>query len=369
MKLGSLFSGIGGFDFGFERAGFAVAWQCEIDPHASAVLARHWPHVRRYADVCALSGAEVEPVDIIAFGSPCQDLSVAGKRAGMAGARSGLFFEATRIITEMRAATDGRFPIIALWENVPGAFCSAGGADFGAALDALAGSGAVDIAWRVINAGHWVPQRRRRVFTLALYPPASDGCAGIGRAAEILFEPEGVRGDIAARRTAGEDVAGTLGGGTGNRGWCGDLDRCGAFVVVNDGHQGVRGDGSDNLIASIQDARELADKQQNGIGVGAASEPMYTLDGVSQHAIAYVPEMVGTLSGGAHPGGLNGQDAFTQVIAPTGRVRRLTPAECERLQGFPDGWTAGQSDSHRYRQLGNAVVPHVAEWIAQRMPI
>ena len=147
MKVGSLFTGIGGFDLGLERAGIEVAWQCEIDPHARAVLAKHWAGVPCYDDVRRLSVAHVEFVDIISFGSPCQDLSVAGKRAGMAGSRSGLFFEATRLIKEMREASDGRFPTVAVWENVPGAFSSNGGADFGEALDALADSGAVDIAY------------------------------------------------------------------------------------------------------------------------------------------------------------------------------------------------------------------------------
>jgi len=359
VKLGSLFSGIGGFDLGFERAGFEVAWQCENDKYASAVLAGHWPGVRRIGDVHDINAGD-GPVDVLAGGFPCQDVSVAGRRAGLAGERSGLFHEFARVIGDLR-------PEWVVIENVPGLLSSNSGRDMGTVVGALGELG-YGWAYRVLDAQYFgVPQRRRRVFIVA--------CAGgrTGRAAKVLFEPESVCGDPAPRRTAGEDIAGTLGGSSQSGGFrTTDLDNNGAFIVANAitasaGHHGSRGDGSDNLIAIIQDAREVREKAQNGIGITSAGEPMYTLDGTSQHAVAYVPEMIGTISGGAHPGGLNGQDAETQTIAPSGRVRRLTPTECERLQGFPDGWTAGQSDSHRYRQLGNAVAVPVAAWIARRI--
>ncbi len=227
--IGSLFAGVGGFDLGFERAGFMTRWQVEIDPAASGVLAHHWPDVPRYADVCEVDGAAIEPVDVITFGSPCQDLSVAGQRRGLAGAHSGLYFEAIRIIREMRDATNGRRPAFALWENVPGAHSSLFGRDYGAALDALAECGALDIAWRILDSQYFgLAQRRRRVFTLADF--------GGERAGEILALADSLRGHPPPRRTAGQAIAGTLGrvasGGGGHRL---DLDSAGAYIVEGHG--------------------------------------------------------------------------------------------------------------------------------------
>lgn len=174
--FGSLFAGVGGFDLGLERAGWQCGFQVEWDTNCQAVLARHWPDVPRWGDVSDVDGATLPPVDLITFGSPCQDLSVAGKRAGLDGARSGLFFEAIRIIKEMRSATNNEFPRWAIWENVVGALSSNGGADFGAVLDAMADAGALVIEWAVLDA-RWlgVPQRRRRVFVVACFDPAI-GC-------------------------------------------------------------------------------------------------------------------------------------------------------------------------------------------------
>lgn len=239
--LGSLFSGIGGFESGFESAGFITRWQCEIDPHARAVLKRHWPDVPCYEDVTTMNGAMVPPVDIITFGSPCQDLSVAGRRGGLAGERSGLFHEAVRLIAEMREATNGRYPTLAVWENVVGAFSSNAGRDFAAVLDSLAGIGAVAIGHRVLDAQYFgVPQRRRRIFLVADF--------GGHRAAEILAlaesggrHPQTSRTpgqDPATRATAGvgavglDSIAGTLGTkGNGGGGRTTDLDSAGAYVL------------------------------------------------------------------------------------------------------------------------------------------
>ena len=202
-SVGSLFSGVGGFDLGFEQAGFEVAWQVEIDRDAVSVLERHWPDVPRYGDIATVDPAELAPVDVVIFGSPCQDFSVAGKRAGLDGARSGLFGEAIRIIRGLRPA-----PALVCWENVPGTLSSAGGRDFGAVLDALAGAGALDIAWRILDA-RWfgVPQRRRRLFVV------SDLRAE--RAAEVLFEPQGSSGHPAESRAARQGAARDAADGAG----------------------------------------------------------------------------------------------------------------------------------------------------------
>lgn len=203
--FGSLFAGVGGIDLGFEAAGWEGKFQVEWDPHCQQTLAHHWPDVPRWGDVSDVSGAELPPVDLITFGSPCQDLSTAGKRAGLVeGSRSNLFFQATRIIKEMRDATGNTFPRWALWENVPGAFSSNQGADFGAVLDEMANLGAVAVEWHCLDAQFFgVPQRRRRVFVLACF---DTGIAKRGRQ-QVLPVPEGRRGDSATRRQARQDAA------------------------------------------------------------------------------------------------------------------------------------------------------------------
>lgn len=176
MKVLSLFSGVGGFDLGLEAAGMETVALCEWDRHAQSVLRRHWPNTPLYGDVSELTGAQliadgVRP-DVVAFGSPCQDLSVAGKRAGLEGERSGLFHEATRIIRELRDLTDGTLPRWVIWENVVGALNSNGGADFRAVLDSMVDLGAHFVEWAVLDAQNYgVPQRRRRVFLVACLDP------------------------------------------------------------------------------------------------------------------------------------------------------------------------------------------------------
>ena len=229
MTLGSLFDGIGGFPLAGVMCGITPVWASEIEPFPMKVTAARFPDVKQLGSVTDINGAEIEPVDIITFGSPCQDLSVAGKQLGIhEGQRSNLFFEAVRIIKEMRKADErtGRTgvdirPRFAVWENVPGAFSSNGGEDFKAVLEALAGvmqdgldiprskkwnhAGCVvgngwSIAWRVYDAQYWgVPQRRKRIYLVADF--ASE------RAGEILFERESVRGNPAEGGEAREGTA------------------------------------------------------------------------------------------------------------------------------------------------------------------
>jgi DNA (cytosine-5)-methyltransferase 1 len=182
MKVLSLFSGVGGFDLGLENAGFETVAMCEWDKKAASVLRRHWPHIPIYGDVSDLTGAQlvadgVMP-DLVAFGSPCQDLSVAGKRAGLAGERSGLFHEAVRIIRELRELSDGTLPRWVIWENVVGALNSNGGADFRAVIEEMGELGAHLVEWAVLDSQNYgVAQRRRRVFLVAcLDPSTARGC-------------------------------------------------------------------------------------------------------------------------------------------------------------------------------------------------
>lgn len=229
LTLGSLFDGSGGFPLGGLLCGITPVWSSEIEPFAVRVTTKRLPKVKHYGDVSALSGTELPPVDIITFGSPCQDMSIAGKRAGLDGSRSNLFYEAIRIVKEMRDKTNGKYPRFIVWENVPGAFSSNGGEDFKAVLESVcsvkenkadipryekwpnAGEIVADdysVAWRVFDAQYWgVPQRRKRIYLVADF---GGRCAG-----KILFEPEGVPGYLKKgvfpwQRTA-EDTQNSIG--------------------------------------------------------------------------------------------------------------------------------------------------------------
>ena len=208
LTLGSLFDGSGGFPLGGLISGITPLWASEIEPFPIRVTTKRLPQVEHYGDVSALDGAKLPPVDIITFGSPCQDMSIAGKREGLGGSRSNLFYQAVRIVKEMRCKTDGRYPRFVVWENVPGAFSSNKGEDFKAVLEEICkvknpcvyvpGSAkwqnagkilgdSYSVAWRVFDAQFWgVPQRRKRIYLVADF---AGGCAG-----KILFESEGVSG-------------------------------------------------------------------------------------------------------------------------------------------------------------------------------
>ena len=232
LTLGSLFDGSGGFPLGGLLAGITPVWSSEIEPFPVRVTTKRFPHMKHYGDISVLNGAELPPVDIITFGSPCQDMSVAGKRSGLDGSRSSLFFEAIRIIKEMRGATDGKYPRYIVWENVPGAFSSNKGQDFRAVLEEVCkvkdaevsvpfpgkwenagrimGNG-YSVAWRQFDAQFWgVPQRRKRIYLVADF-------AG-GSAGKILFESEGLSGYSAEGFRSWQTAAGTSAKGSGETG-------------------------------------------------------------------------------------------------------------------------------------------------------
>lgn len=207
MRFVSLFAGVGGFDLGFESVGWACVGQVEIDKHARAVLDEHWPDVPKHDDVTtAREWADeqglVGNVDVVAGGFPCQDVSVAGKRAGLAGERTGLFWDALAFAAHVQAGW-------VVLENVPGLLSSNKGRDFGVVISALADAGYRHIEWRVLDSQFFgVPQRRRRVFIVATSDPAA------GRTGPVLVEREGVRWDPPQGGEAGETVAGTATAGT-----------------------------------------------------------------------------------------------------------------------------------------------------------
>ena len=237
LTLGSLFDGIGGFPLAGKYAGIRPVWASEIEPFPIRVTEKRLPEMKRYGDIHGLHGAKLEPVDVITFGSPCQDVSIAGKREGLSGGRSGLFFEAIRVIREMREATNGEYPKWAVWENVPGALSSHNGEDFRQVLESLIrvqepeadvplpadgkwlpageimGNGYA-LAWRILDAaqGWGVAQRRKRVFVVL-------DLAG-GRAGEVLFESEGLSGYTPPGAKARQGAAGGAARCAGAAGFC-----------------------------------------------------------------------------------------------------------------------------------------------------
>ena len=225
LTLGSLFDGSGTFPMMAMLSGIVPVWKSEIEPFPIAVTEKRLPFVKHLGDINSVNGAEIEPVDIITFGSPCTDLSVAGKRQGLNAERSGLFFQAIRIIKEMRGATNGKYPRFAVWENVTGAFSSNGGEDFRCVLEEFCKIKDADlsvpksekwtkageimgenfsVAYRTFDAQYWgVPQRRMRVYLVADF---EGGCAS-----KILFESEGVSGYSAESFRAWQETARSFG--------------------------------------------------------------------------------------------------------------------------------------------------------------
>jgi DNA (cytosine-5)-methyltransferase 1 len=387
LRAVSLFSGVGGFELGLERAGIQTVLQVENDPWCLSVLARHWPGVQRIDDVRQVDAATLQgrcrdmvsvgvgsdaewlgvprgwgdnadSVDLVYGGFPCQDLSVAGKRAGLRGERSGLWHEFQRVLSELR-------PRWCLIENVPGLLSSNGGADFGVLLRGLDDLG-YGLAWRVLDA-RWfgVPQRRRRVFLV--------GCLGDARrAVQVLAVCESCGGHSPSRCEEGQDTSHTLDDGA--RGASVELPMIAASLSAG-GHPesnmpGRHHEDDENLIVG-----STVDEDSARPLVARASG--YRMDMESETFVVASPVRA---SDGHHGHSSGRGDGADNLIAwddrnhnLIGGVRRLTPLECERLMGWADDhtrWTAdGREipDSHRYRMIGNGVVAPVAEWIGHRL--
>jgi len=299
-KAASFFSGIGGFDLGFQQAGFEISFQCEIDSFCNEILEKHWPDVPRVRNIKEVMNATIPVSDVWFGGFPCQDVSLArmGPRAGLKGARSGLFHDFARLLGEGR-------PKVFIIENVPGLLSSHKGRDFGTIIRTLADIG-YSLGWRVLNSKNFgVPQSRSRVYIV--------GCHRDRRGpVEILFEPECGEGDVET--------------------------------------------GESNGKAALSPFKESLGNPVTG--------PIY-------QRIAYCLYACSARHTGT-------DWSRTYVTYPDGRVRRLTPRECEGVQGFPVGWTRPVAAVHvnddpddidtlRYHALGNAVTPPVAEWLAKRV--
>lgn len=484
MTLGSLFDGSGTCPLAAILCGIKPVWASEIEPYPIRVTRKNFPEMLHLGDITQINGAEIEPVDIITFGSPCQNLSLAGKQEGLSGSQSSLFFEAVRIIKEMREATHGKYPRYAVWENVPGAFSSNQGRDFFAVLRAFveaAGGRDADvpeperkgrtdrlawknagcivgegysIAWRVLDAQYWgVPQRRRRIFLVCDF-------AG-GRAREILFKREGLRRDFAQSRAAWKETAADAVGSTGGSGGAGRVNDGMSYHLFEPrsalDENWAETDVKNALRANASKSSHIVcyALQGNGIdradtagcnGKGWREDVCYTLNTVDRPAIAYSAdcrnmrlneEISGTLQAkenggyslnyqnpvvyqnpkrgeyvesevgstllahlaveprdivvydargngdgqivptltGDHESRVTDYTALAVFLEKLRRyiVRRLTPLECCRLQGFPDWWEDGVngSDSARYKMWGNGMalpcVLYVMEGIANEM--
>ena len=316
LTLGSLFSGSGGFELAGLLAGVKPVWNCEVEPFPILVTSKRFPWMKHYGDISSLNGAELPPVDIITGGFPCQSVSVAGRRDGVKhidhGAemttRSGLFYEATRIIKEMRGATDGNYPRYAVAENVPGLFSSGGGEDFRQVLEEIckikmpeavvppvkkwnyAGlilGGDFSVAWRVLDAQYWgVAQRRRRVFIVADFAGESAG--------KILFESESVSGYSAEGFRAWQSAAGNSAEGAGEAGGIGGTsDGTEARYCLND-QGGSRMDVTDDVASTLR-----AEAHHPPVVMGAAG--FCTEHSAKARNIGYEEEKSPTLRAGVVP--------------------------------------------------------------------
>lgn len=332
--VGSLFAGVGGFDIAAERAGFQVEFQSEIEPYASKLLEHYWPSLNK-GDIHALTIGQggIPAVDVLCGGFPCQDYSIAGSRAGLAGDRGALWWEFHRLIDEGR-------PEWVVAENVAGLLSSRGGRDFATIIDSLVELG-YGVCWAVLDAQYFgVAQRRRRVFIVG-------HSGGIPRP-EVLAISEGVFGNPAPSRKEGQAVAALTANGIGAGGGPDDNAAQAGHLIA--ARMTAFGQYEVDGTASTLQARDS--KGPVDLVVGFAQNSRNELRIVGDGSIA------GSLS---HSSGSKQTTYLLEGTSP----RRLTPVEAERLQGFPDGWTSVEkmSDMQRYRQLGNAVAVPVVEWI------
>lgn len=373
MVYAEICAGVGGGSLGLHRAGWRAAWLNEIDRRAATVLRTRFTGIPIYAtDAMQLDGHALVgrhgPIDLLVGGTPCQDLSTAGSRAGLQGTKSVIFFQLVRLWQETHA------PYL-LWENVSGALSNRCGKDFAAVLSALVGAPVIVprtrwqragvaagpdavAAWRVLDAQYFgVPQRRKRVFVLAARAGGVDP-------AQVLLERESVLGHPAPRTTARQTAPADLGRGTPTS----------------------RARNPNTEVAAFHLGSITRPGERSRVVPGTPA-PTLTTDGL----IHVIPHIALTLTAHYAKGGDPSMDMYivgndtsalnpcigggtSLHVAPPGRPRRLMPVECERLMGWPDGWTdvadhkgKSASDTFRYRACGNGIVSHVTQWIGARL--
>ena len=440
LTLGSLFDGLGGWQLAAVNAGIKPIWSSEIEKFPMDITKKWFPNTIQLGDITKLDGAEIPPVDIICAGSPCQDLSIAGKRAGLEGERSGLFRKAVDIVQGMQKATNGEYPRYFVWENVPGAFSSNKGQDFRVVLEEIgqtnipmppndkwATSGLVEckkceIAWRVLDAQYWgVPQRRKRVFLVADFAKTRR-CAG-----KILFVEQSLSGHIKKGEGKRESPSRETENSFRETGTVGAL--------CADDYKGADNQYVDQgkcVVEYWKDDQPQHDDEKYGIGMYSMANGSHTLEKYGTDISPTLTSRMGTggnqvpvfvvnknkantlrANAGAikHMADLKGRTVIEGVnyqgcksasntfkdICPTleathghdvhvikaghllhSRIRRLTPLECERLQGLPDGWTdvpsvdkkgniKPASDSSRYKAIGNGMAQPCADFVLRQI--
>lgn len=350
--LGSLFDGLGGWQIAAMRAGIQPIWSSEIEKFTCALTKVRFPDTEQLGDITKIDGGTIPPVDIVTMGSPCQDLSISGRREGLAGKRSGLFLRATEFIRQMRERYHEWYPKIVIWENVPGAFSTNRGADFQAVLESFtethipmprcgrwASAGMVrsskcNVVWRALDSQFWgVAQRRRRIFLVVDYTK--------GRTEEILFKPESVPGDIEQSQEK----------------------KCNTRYAINAS--------IDENVFDITHPCDVIRQNKNVVqtlthrmGTGGNNVPLiYTRPSFYDFKLSAVGLTL-KASGGCNGGG-------SENIVCDELLRKLTPLECERLQGLPDNWTLIDdklcSDSARYKAIGNGMAQPCADFVMERV--
>ena len=379
MKYLSVCSGVGTDHVAWAGLGFECVGFAEIEPFPSAILTHRFPSIPNFGDFTKI---ELEMLDgkpdVLVGGTPCQSFSVAGQRAGLDDPRGNLTLEFARLARRLGVTW-------IVWENVPGVLSSG---DFGAIISTFQDCG-YSVCWRVLDAQHFgVPQRRRRVFIVGHLGSQWE------LPTQVLLEQGSVPGNPPKGREKGQAVAGTLGGGSGSRGWSSDLDRATFIPVEIDGSRvngavsskwskgsgGPAGDEAYNLVTGEWvkpmpfDLAQITSKlNYSQARPGDMVPPLNT---VSQMHVALAIKTAQTSSNGI---GVAEEVAYTldqaqaQAVALSTVVRRLTPRECERLQGLPDDWTLvpwrgkPAPDGPRYKAIGNGMAVPVVKWIGQRL--
>ena len=361
MKINQLdlFSGIGGFHLGFERAGYEVtSYFSEVDKHAIAVYKHQFPNSTYVGSVTDVRGADLPRIDLITFGSPCQDFSLAGKRLGMEGQRSSLVLEAIRLITECR-------PRVFVWENVKGTFSSNSGEDFAAILQAFANIGGYRLEWQLLNTSWFLPQNRERIYLVGY----STTTGGDWRGVFSIEEGNKLSNGMASERQTSACITTSY-----HKGVNYDNQLIKVKSATSDGYEQAQVGDSINLSQPNSETRRgCVGKQKAQTLETSCNQAVVQPVQIGQSSKTYAAQN-GTLIG------KDGQDAFTiRSSNPNGvndgyRIRRLTPIECERLQGFPDQHTAygnydgevkPMSNTQRYKQCGNAVTVDVVAAVAK----
>ena len=356
MKINhlDLFSGIGGFHLGFERAGYEItSYFSEIDKHAVAVYKHQFPTSTYVGSVTDVRGADLPNINLITFGSPCQDFSLAGNRKGMEGQRSSLVLEAIRLISECR-------PSVFVWENVKGTFSSNDGADFWAIIQAFANIGGYRLEWQLLNTSWFLPQNRERIYLVGYSTTTGGDWRGVFPIGESNRKANELQGEQIQSNTILANYHHANGTYIGERELTSQVKQIGTKLDSNGGTQPYQQDrvyDADGIVPALNQGKS---------DLIVAMRGRYNEDGSTSQKFEI------NSSGKSNTLTAVQKD---NMVTNGYRIRRLTPIECERLQGFPDQHTAygnydgevkPMSNSQRYKQCGNAVTVDVVAAVAKK---